>query len=1035
MSHGEQQDWSGVTTAVAVPPPKSGPSTVAALRTALSAESGNAAGAPWELLYRTASPAQQADLLALASQQGVLYSHQFPEAPSPRPHGTADDTRQPGMAARILGGQYGGLEPVRPQAVTPVDEALDEMQRYAVGLALATPDLCLVQGLPGTGKSRVAAEIVTQAALHGDRVLFVAAQSRALDRVLELVAQRPSLCPLRCVAPEEHLEQLPPAIRALTFQERTAAVRQQALRTARATKESAELQCARRRHQEPLWPRLTELADVMAGVQTALGQAEGRCAAVEAEVATEAQGEACKLASDVKSLQRTGEEKLCELATAAGVLESEQTRHREQLADVERQIAAVEPMAAAKQSGRWWTLKWWQATLRGTSAATLAGLQQQRQSAQSALDQTSRRLQELSEARHAAQQNTAANIQKRLATEVGSRQFKLRSVIGQHQAELVRHQSLWSDLCNQIEPATLRPAAVTADAVSASQQAWQLQKQDDEARCHFAREWAVLLETSSDSVAARLPGLANLVAAMPSGLAADPHFHDQAAAGGQFDLLVVDEADQLADGEILKLARRAQRCVLIGEPAQAGGHTLTGSGRPAAARPGTSSRGQSFHQLWTHLHCHPGNLPYAWFREGKRLACRLRHLAPEQRQWLESEPLADAPDVELRILALPRTRPELAEVLFSESMQLPTAKGFLFRELQEITVQTASHGLRWSETPQALELHFTRTPEGAGAVTLDSGVREYLMGPNLDQTSKLEFDRAAGWDRPAVEAWIDQHMHLRDLGRTVWLEEQHRMVRGLADVAFDILGTENCSNYAVWQESAAPVVDFIAALGQAKNKGNGRSNRKAEGNAGHFSHGGAGLETDLSSVRPGDRLPAELRSLVPGRGFVNLTEARCLVRKLEELLRSAPPSGALGSSFAVIALYPAQAELIRQLLQQSPLPAARAAFTAVGTPAAFRHREADVVLLSLTRSHGHRAVAYGDGPATLALALTRARQRLLLFGDPGNLLRRTQWRGAVDHLDEATAAREMHMLGQLGRYLQGQGRHQRAFRVGEGSST
>jgi hypothetical protein len=62
--------------------------------------------------------------------------------------------------------------------------------------------------------------------------------------------------------------------------------------------------------------------------------------------------------------------------------------------------------------------------------------------------------------------------------------------------------------------------------------------------------------------------------------------------------------------------------------------------------------------------------------------------------------------------------------------------------------------------------------------------------------------------------------------------------------------------------------------------------------------------------------------------------------------------------------------------------------------------------VSLTRSHGHRAVTYGDEPGLLPLALTRARQRLILIGDAGTLARRAAWDGPLDHYDALTAAAE-----------------------------
>ncbi len=991
------------------------------------------------MLCRAASPAQQAQLLALASQQGLLYSYQLPDAAAVNSRVPADEPRNWNLLCKALAGQVAQLEPVRAAPIAVVDDALDDAQRYAVGVALATPDVCLIQGLSGTGKSRVVAEIVTQAAQRGDRVLLVAAHTAALDGVCGQIARRESLCPIRCVAPGERLEQMAAPIRAFTYQERAAAIRNDALRTARETRETAELQCARRRHQEPLWPRLAELAETMNGTRLELAQLEVKLASIATEVASEAKAGTGRLARESQALRRTGDEQLAKLAGELSAAQRENERLAATLGDIDRQIAAVEPLASAKARGQWWTLTWWKATFNGDVVGQLAGLRAHKQETQSAIELSAKQLQEFAAARLALEETTAANLQTCLQSEISSRQHKLCAVINQKQADLERHESLWADLCRQIEPTALHPSACTSEAVKAAQETWQQHRQDDETRCVFAREWAALLETSSEAVATRLLGFANLVAATPAALAADAHFSDPAAVGGQFDLLVVEEADQLAESDFLKLARRARQWVLVGEPPLPGILSHADSPHQANSKPGGLVRGQFFHQLWSILHCDISALPHSWFHEGQRLGCRLRHVAVDQRQWLECEPLADAPDVELRILALPQARPELAEVLFPENMQLPTAKGFLFRELQEITVQTSSRGLRWSETPQSLELHFTRTPTGAGAVTLDDGVREYLMGPNLDHTSKLEFERAAGWDRNAVERWVDQHLEVRDLGRTVWLDEQYRLAPNLAEVVFDILGGDGGGGHAAWNEGVEPAVQFIPVLGSPKHKGNGRNNgrggRKADAGPGHLPTTGAGLETDLAGVRPQDRLSAELRTMVPGRGVVNLPEARAIVRKLEELVRHPREACGVAPTFAVVALYPAQVELIRTLIQQSPQLAAQAATIALGVPADFRQGEADVVLVSLTRSHSHRAVAYGDGQPAWPLALTRAHRRLILCGDPGNLVRRGQWRGSLDHQDESAANREAQWIGQIVRYLHGQGRHQRAFRLGEGEHT
>jgi superfamily I DNA and/or RNA helicase len=190
------------------------------------------------------------------------------------------------------------------------------------------------------------------------------------------------------------------------------------------------------------------------------------------------------------------------------------------------------------------------------------------------------------------------------------------------------------------------------------------------------------------------------------------------------------------------------------------------------------------------------------------------------------------------------------------------------------------------------------------------------------------------------------------------------------------------------------------------------------------------LELDLSDPRHRARLPAELRSRLPNQGFVNYPEAQAVVQAVAELVNDGAgklaSNGDLGRTqpaVAVLALYPAQAELIRLLMHQDPNLATLDHAVDVGVPYAFRHREAPVVLLSLTRSHTHRAVAFGDGPHVLALAMTRARSKLIIFGDPGTLVRRSQWQGSLEHLDEDAAARERQLITRLVHSLPGCGFH------------
>src|SRR5262249_6398882 len=136
-----------------------------------------------------------------------------------------------------------------------------------------------------------------------------------------------------------------------------------------------------------------------------------------------------------------------------------------------------------------------------------------------------------------------------------------------------------------------------------------------------------------------------------------------------------------------------------------------------------------------------------------------------------------------------------------------------------------------------------------------------------------------------------------------------------------------------------------------------------------------------------------------------------IVRKLEQIV--GPPPRVDGvkkptadTSLAVIAFSAAQVELIRLLMRRAPGLKAALGAIEVGTPSAFVQREFATVLVGFTRSHAHRAVAYAENFGQLILALTRSRGQLILFADPGTLVRRSQCPTRVEHLDDAASARE-----------------------------
>jgi hypothetical protein len=79
-------------------------------------------------------------------------------------------------------------------------------------------------------------------------------------------------------------------------------------------------------------------------------------------------------------------------------------------------------------------------------------------------------------------------------------------------------------------------------------------------------------------------------------------------------------------------------------------------------------------------------------------------------------------------------------------------------------------------------------------------------------------------------------------------------------------------------------------------------------------------------------------------------------------------------------------------------------------------------------------VPFSDHPRDLLLALTRPASRLVVFGDPGTMSRRSQWFGALDHLDESTGPLEQALLAQLLAHMPEQEATARAGRTLESSS-
>jgi hypothetical protein len=207
----------------------------------------------------------------------------------------------------------------------------------------------------------------------------------------------------------------------------------------------------------------------------------------------------------------------------------------------------------------------------------------------------------------------------------------------------------------------------------------------------------------------------------------------------RFPLLIALDAHTLDETGLQSVARLADRCVIVGEP----GRSL-------------------FTKMCERFACEP------WVR-GERLICRLHPVADDQRGGIESELVADRPEIELRILADSGDGPQLVEVVFPADTPIADAKRFVFEQLGEAPLCGSLCGANWSESAEAIALELGETLAAPNInLVLADGVNEFLSATERGWTTNgVRFAKSAGWTIDSAKAWIDEHCRRHDRSRVV----------------------------------------------------------------------------------------------------------------------------------------------------------------------------------------------------------------------------------------------------------------------------
>ena len=959
----------------------------------------------WADWFRHASPQQRAAALGLAQQQGLLYPHQLPALTNGvKPASLPKEIEMQSFLSRFLAGKAEALPRFDAETISFVDTHLDDLQQQAVARAIGAPDVFMLHGLPGTGKSRVVTEIILQAALRGQRVLFLAAHTASLDVVLERLVGRSEVFALRFLDALEKPEAIPAWLRGFTMEEQRQAFLERMLLGARDNSEQVETTCRQRRDEEPLWIELHSLVERLreshARLQKLNEEIQRLGETVEREA--DADGTDSALAAKVTEIRRAAELAIHEHEAVLQGKQEALTRCDHEAAELAGRIAALEPGYRAKKHTRFWTLAFWLNLFNGQIISEMEALLQQQ------LEMQTRRqalVLEIDQIQARRQERQGQFNKERAALVVVEIQATQQTLVAQQQALQAEERRLdaeWSALSGRLGVGSLDK---TNEAVTVAQQAWLRKKQSDEQQCQFAHQWTKFVEETGTQLAARLPSFANLLAGTILRWHTDLKFRE--AVGGPLDLVIVEDADTLTESDLLKVARHANRCILVGQALTEAASIATAAEKASRSlTPTPSAPTACWPRLWQELGGDAGVWPYGWRREHGRLVCQLTSLSADDRNYLESEGLADAPDIELRILHRPRTRPCLAEVIFAPHGTFEDAFTFMVREVQEFPVEPLGRTAWWSEDAERVRRNLgPGVASIAARIEIEPGLRIATVAGeqcNATRVAQIDFDKATGWDRVKAEAWLDRHRPMHDPQRTVFLQTPYRFKPSLGAIVQAVV---RAGDWLLASQSSNndKAFEFVAVPPLARHD---------------WPREGAGLEFDLSASRQADRLPTGLKQGLPPRGFVNYSEAQALIRRLESWMQK--DLNGHPCSVAVSALYEGQVELLRRLVEQSEILRGRSFPLEIALPSRMQQREYDVFFLSLTRSHGHRAVAFGEDVRELPLALTRARSRLLVFGDPGTLSKRIHWHGPLDHLDAFASHQELVRLSRLVAYLQAQ---------------
>lgn len=137
-------------------------------------------------------------------------------------------------------------------------------------------------------------------------------------------------------------------------------------------------------------------------------------------------------------------------------------------------------------------------------------------------------------------------------------------------------------------------------------------------------------------------------------------------------------------------------------------------------------------------------------------------------------------------------------------------------------------------------------------------------------------------------------------------------------------------------------------------------------------------------------------------GRINKPEAQMLMEKLEEYIRRIGEHRVQEEKidFGLISPYKSQVQYLRQLLRRSSFFKPFRGYITINTVDGFQGQERDVILISLVRANEDGQIGFLNDLRRMNVAITRARMKLIIFGDASTLTGHPFYKKLYDYIKE-----------------------------------